>query len=64
MICEACRRGAGWIALTKATHNGEVSKDNVAIAKTYHRHCVGCDCQHKVDRQVEDKVWRDVEGVG
>lgn len=51
MICKACADGADLVSRNS-------SPGFVALAKESHGICVGCDCQHKVDAQVEGKALR------
>lgn len=52
MICRPCRLGADLIA-----HDSD-SPTAVAIGEKLHEKCDHCDCQHKVEAQLNGKVVR------
>ena len=49
VICKPCRQAADWVTFVSQF------KSDVDHARVLHAKCKGCDCQHKVDLQVEGK---------
>lgn len=52
MICKDCAHAADSIS------QGPVIQEVVDYAKATHDLCQGCDCQHRVDLQVEGRSVR------
>lgn len=59
MICKACAQGADYLTkITAARDDVALYQGDRVIATRYHEFCDGCDCQHRVDLQVEGRSVR------
>ena len=56
MICEPCRKGADYLDIAK--HAGMDIEDDLPVAQDMHERCKGCDCQHRVELQMEGRSVR------
>lgn len=55
MICKACAQGADLIPAQLKVGLVETA---IYMSKLQHEKCQGCDCQHRVDLQVEGRSVR------